>query len=565
MKYLKKIIDILKISDINFYFLFIFFFVSSIFNALSLSLIAVFFEKKESFFLYQYFEKYLGVEINNFAVVFFLIMFFLIIKNLTIIFNSYFINKSISVGLHNLRISIYESIPKMFNRSQNFSKPSTLLNNITIRTNEFVVKVIRKGLDLSSEFFIFISIFTFLLIYDFFVSLTLFIIFGLIVIIFDIFSKWRVSKYGYEYRRTLDKISSLSSNLSTGIKEIYTSNAINFFKIFFSKASLLNSTTAFKNQFISNTIRPLFEIMIIISMIVAFQVYYNVGQSNFNNVGKPIVYLLGFYRIRPFFESISIFLNSLRFIQNMTNILHRDIFENPITKKNGKFEFLEIKNLTFNFFDDNKEIKKKDSCIRLFENLNVNFQAGKIYCIKGKTGSGKTTLLDLISGIYGSNEFINFSLDAQKKVKGPIDDMIYMSQANFVFNATIKQNICFQLDDKLIDDKKLDQVIEVCELDKMLLELDNNLQTNISEKNTNLSTGQIQRICLARTLYQRKNLILLDEPTSNLDSLTEKKILQNLKKYLTSECIIFSSHSNFVDEICDKVYFIENYKLTEKK
>ena len=91
MEYFKKIIDILKISKISFYLLFVLFSVSSTFNALSLSLIAVFFEKKENFFLIQLLEKYLNTEINNLIVIFFLIMFFLIIKNLTIIFNSYFI------------------------------------------------------------------------------------------------------------------------------------------------------------------------------------------------------------------------------------------------------------------------------------------------------------------------------------------------------------------------------------------------------------------------------------------------------------------------------------------
>ena len=215
-------------------------------------------------------------------------------------------------------------------------------------------------------------------------------------------------------------------------------------------------------------------------MVLAFQVYYDPERSDLSDMGKPIVYLLGFYRIRPFFESISVFLNSLRFIQNMTNILHRDIFENPIIKKiEGKFNSLEIKNLKFNFYNNDKETIKKDTSNELFENLNISFQAGKIYCIKGETGSGKTTLLDLISGIYGPNQFIKFELDIEKKTSGPIDDMIYMSQANFVFNATIKQNICFKLNENEIDHKKLDQVIEVCELKKMLSELDSNLQTNI--------------------------------------------------------------------------------------
>ena len=333
MDYLKKIINLVKISNINYYILFFLFFLSSILSAFSLSLIAIFFEKKDNFFLLRYLEKYSEFETSNFFIIFLLIMFFLLIKNITLIFNSYFINKSITTALHNLRVAIYESIPKMFNRSQNFSKPSTLLNNMTIRSNEFVIKVLRKGLELISEFFIFLAIFVFLITYDFFVSSVLFFLFGLVIIIFDFLSKWRVTKFGYEFRRTLDKISSLSSNLSSGIKEIYTSNSINFFKSFFVKASLTNSITAFKNQFISNMIRPFFEIVIIISICIAFFIYYEPNISNVDSIGKPIIYLLGFYRIRPFFESVSVFLNSLRFIQNMTNILHRDIFGNSINIK----------------------------------------------------------------------------------------------------------------------------------------------------------------------------------------------------------------------------------------
>ena len=192
MNYLKRIIDILKISNINYFVLFIFFLISSIFNVLSLSLIALFFENQESFFLNHYLEKYLGIEANKLVVVFFLIMIFLLIKNVTLIFNAYFINRGISTALHNLRLAIYEAIPKMFNRTQNFSKPSTLLNNITIRSNEFVIKVIRKGLELLSDFFLFLSIFIFLLIYDFYISSILFAIFALLIFSFDIISKYSI-------------------------------------------------------------------------------------------------------------------------------------------------------------------------------------------------------------------------------------------------------------------------------------------------------------------------------------------------------------------------------------
>lgn len=565
MNYIKKVFDLIRICKLNIFLLIICFLTSSALTTLSLSMFTLYANNSENFFLIKYFNLNFSDESY---VIFFLICFFFIIKNITLIMNNYVINYQVTHSMHNLRSAIYDSVLKSFYRFQVYSKISTIINNLSIRTNEFVIKVIRKGLELISEFVIFLSIFSYLLYSNFFITSFIIIILSIFVLLFDQVSKWRVEKYGYEFRRTLDKISSLATVLSGSIKEIFTSNSISFFRIFFRKASLLNSRAAFKNYFLSSSIRPLFELFLILIIFIIFFHFSVKNKNNFLNFSDILVYLLAIYRARPFAENIAIFLNSLRFIQSTTNVLHRDIYSEVKFQKQivGKFESLHIKNLNFSYSGSNKTIFQNIGKGTIFNDLNINLNKGEMICIRGKTGSGKTTFLDIVAGIYGQNDSVKFQLSGHKNmVHGPIRDLMYMYNSEFIFDNSIMQNITLEAEINNVNFTKLNSILRVCQLDNLINSYDEKLQKLINLSKLNLSSGQLQRICLARLLYFDKNLLIMDEPTSKLDYDTERKLVSELKKYCSKKCLIISSHSNIVQDIADRVYEIKNFKLISVK
>ena len=145
------------------------------------------------------------------------------------------------------------------------------------------------------------------------------------------------------------------------------------------------------------------------------------------------------------------------------------------------------------------------------------------------------------------------NIDAWKNI------ISYVPQEIFLSDSSIAENIAFGL--KNIDYKKVSSVINIVDLRDYIDSLPKGYKTIVGERGSNLSGGQKQRIAIARALYKESTLLILDEATSNLDSKTQSKIINNiynLNKYLT---IIAIAHRTDALIDCDKIYKIENSNL----
>jgi ABC-type bacteriocin/lantibiotic exporter with double-glycine peptidase domain len=131
-----------------------------------------------------------------------------------------------------------------------------------------------------------------------------------------------------------------------------------------------------------------------------------------------------------------------------------------------------------------------------------------------------------------------------------------VSQNPFYFNDTILNNIC--LDTEKIDEVELNKVIEILELNDLINRSDKNLESSIGEKGINLSGGQLQRINLARALYAKPSILVLDEATNALDKNAEKRILKTIFNEYKDKTIILISHNSENIKLCDKVVQINN-------
>ena len=154
-------------------------------------------------------------------------------------------------------------------------------------------------------------------------------------------------------------------------------------------------------------------------------------------------------------------------------------------------------------------------------------------------------MADIIAGFKfpQSGEIL---IDEKEKIQNKefnVVDVSYADQNNHLFPGSIKENI--SIFDKDINEKKLDEVINICCLDNFLKQQPNGINQILNEKSSNISGGQKQRIGLARTLYQDKEIILLDESLSNIEKNLEKNIVENLFNFVkkNNKTLIIISHS----------------------
>lgn len=215
---------------------------------------------------------------------------------------------------------------------------------------------------------------------------------------------------------------------------------------------------------------------------------------------------------------------------------------------------LETKNLKYRYSD-----APKDDYV--LKDVNMSFDEGKIYAIKGKSGSGKTTLLSLISGLENAyeGEILYLNKDLRKMnldVYRNNDIGIVFQSYNLLPTYTALENVILSMD---INNKKTNNKGE------RALELLKKVGLDKKEANRRvlkLSGGEQQRIAIARSLSYNPKLILADEPTGNLDKDTEDEILKIFKNLAHDEkkCVIIVSHSKNVCDQVDKIYELKKEK-----
>ncbi len=211
------------------------------------------------------------------------------------------------------------------------------------------------------------------------------------------------------------------------------------------------------------------------------------------------------------------------------------------------FEGLTIKDLNYSY--DDKPVLK---------NLNLTVNKGDKILINGASGEGKSTLLKIITGLYSNfNGEVYLTVNGKKITPNNIKGVYsYVPQDNMLFSGTIKENITFN---NIYDFDKIKEVLSICSVD-FISHNEVGLMTYIGENGLNISTGQGQRIAIARGLIKGTPVIILDEATSSLDDKTEEEILSKLSK-IENLTIIFISHKTCFNKYANKVYNLKGGDL----
>ncbi|BBM45552.1 peptidase domain-containing ABC transporter [Leptotrichia trevisanii] len=214
---------------------------------------------------------------------------------------------------------------------------------------------------------------------------------------------------------------------------------------------------------------------------------------------------------------------------------------------------IEIKGLNFRY--GTREL--------ILKNINMEIKQGEKIALVGESGSGKTTLAKLILKFYdfekGDININDFNL---KDIDNTFlrNKISYISQDMFLFNKTIKENLM------LSDEIEIDDVIELSKkvnAYEFINELPQRFDYMIEENGTNLSTGQKQRLSILRALLKKPDILIMDEATSNLDSITESAIQKTLNNPEFNMTTIIIAHRLSTIRLCDRIYVLDKGEIIE--
>ena len=200
---------------------------------------------------------------------------------------------------------------------------------------------------------------------------------------------------------------------------------------------------------------------------------------------------------------------------------------------------------------------------QILSGINLQLTKGQILGIHGRSGSGKSTLLKLLMRFYDPQQGqirINGEPLANINTVSLRDNMAYITQQTYIFNDTIEENI--RLAHRSATQEQIIEAAKQASIHDFIMSLPEGYQTKMTELGGNLSDGEKQRIGIARAFLHNAPIILLDEPTSNLDSLNEAIILQSLRNVKADKLIVLVSHRQSTMAICDQVIGIESGRMS---
>ena len=507
---------------------------------------------------------------ENIITIFCIILFLIfLIKNLIIVFTNTLTYKFI----YSIRSKLYKNIlNKILHQDYLFfvKKGMSKIFNVTFsEVNNYTANIVRPIINFITEFLISFTI-VFLIVFSGYLE-GLFIILPMIILAGLILKKINKSIKHWSSSRILnnENIFNLNFSLVNGIKEILIFGKIK--KILNNFSTSLNSLEKVdaKNAVIVTIPRVILEQFIILVLILIILSMYYAGESSDSIIIILSFFLAAAYRLVPSFNRIFVAHQQIKFgkpsqplISEYYNLKNKNLFtddqnidENNLNLINFE-KNINLKNISFSYSDNNDILHKLNFTINKFDVIGII----------GESGSGKSTFVNILTRLIkpdsGNLSVDNTEIKSLQNIRNYQNLFNITSQDSFLLNGSIKDNIVFGGDSK-ISLKKLEESIKFARLDKMINELQDGIETDVGLTFKKLSSGQKQRIALARAYYLDREIIIFDEATNALDEENESKVIENIFKLKSKKTIIIISHNEKNLKGCDKIFKFENKTLKQ--
>ena len=484
-----------------------------------------------------------------------LLIFFYFIKTIMITLATYVRSKrmfGLSASLSEEMFSGYVNQPLSFLVPKN---SAYVTRNIIDFPEAFVSHVLFGIFTVLSELVFIIGTFLIFIKLNFTIGLSIAVLTVIFIFLFNYFNFKNLSEYGKSLNDKYAQRIKTAREAIEGIKEISLYKKQDFFnKIYSTYNYKIVGLSAF---FEIRQNLPKFLLEFLAVLFISASIFFFLSNGYSPNEIFPIisVFAAGMIKAIPSTSKLLSSMQRIKASEHVVDTIFSEItkFKKNIKNLNSLKSFkkeIEVKKLSFNYPSSDK----------ILQNLNFTIKKNTIFGIKGKSGSGKSTCLNLISGFLNPTDG-NILVDGeniQDNVSNWQKHIAYIPQKVFISDDTLRKNICFGVNIDEIDDKLLMDVIKTAKIDQFVDIKNGGLDKIVGERGSNISSGQIQRIGLARALYKKPNILILDESTSALDKETENQILDDIKIIKSKITILIVSHSKEVISICDNFYDLDN-------
>ena len=388
------------------------------------------------------------------------------------------------------------------------------------------------------------------------VALAGFLFIGIVV---PLISSGRLKESGVKYRAEFASFSAYFLDSIKGIKDIVLNNAGKEREEEVNRRSdiLLGETKKMKHNI--TRAGSAIELTVSVFILAALAVGIVLVKNDRLTVGRMIIGMVTvFSSFGPVIAVGGLPGNLTQTFASGDRVLNL-LAEKPAVEevKNGKdfdYENLKVEDLSFSY----------DGQTEVLKDVKMHAEKGEIIGIVGESGCGKSTFLKLLMRFWersgGGIDYDNIDID-RINTDSLLKNVTMVSQTTYLFEESIEDNLRIAKPDAT--QAEIEDACKKAAVHDFIMTLPDGYKTQVTALGDNLSAGEKQRIGLARAFLRGSELILLDEPTSNVDSINEGIILKALKDQKNRKSIILVSHRESTMAIADRIYKVENGKMTE--
>ena len=388
-----------------------------------------------------------------------------------------------------------------------------------------------------------------------FVALVGFLTIGIVV---PLISSGKLKESGVKYRAEFASFSAYFLDSIKGIKDIVLNNAGEEREKEVNKRSdgLLKETKKMKHNI--TRAGSAIELTVSVFVLITLAVGILLVRNDMLSLGRMIIGMVTvFSSFGPVIAVGSLPGNLTQTFASGDRMLNL-LAEKPAVEevKNGKdfdYENLDVKDLSFSH----------DGQTEVLKDMKMHAQKGEIIGIVGDSGCGKSTFLKLLLRFWersgGEINYDNTDID-KINTDSLLKNVTMVSQSTYLFEETIEDNLRIAKPDAT--QEEIENACKMASVHDFIMTLPDGYKTQVGALGDNLSAGEKQRIGLARAFLRGSELILLDEPTSNVDSINEGIILRALKEQKNKKSIILVSHRESTMAIADRIYQVAGGVMT---
>jgi ATP-binding cassette subfamily B protein len=469
--------------------------------------------------------------------------------------------------LFNLRNKIFEKLQELplafFNKNKEGDIISRI-NNDTDKLNQFFSQALMQFI---SNIVLILGTGIFLLVISLRLGVVALIPAVFALIVTQLLSPW-VKRTSLASLRTLGGMSGEISESINNFKVIVAFNRLDYFRDKFKESNEINYKASVSAGIASNVFNPLYALAGILGQIgvLAYGIYLiSLGQFTIGLLISFLLYVNNFYnplrQLASVWSSLQLALAGLDRISEVLSlesnmkILSPEEVSAPLVTSSPE-TVLEFKNVYFEY-SDKKEILK---------NISFKLEKGKTYAFVGPTGGGKTTTASLMARLYDpkkgevyleGKDIRIYKADERAKKIG------FILQEPFLFTGTVYENIIYgNLEHVGFSHEELTAVLEKANLTKLLSRFSEGLDTKIYPGGDAISLGQKQLIAFMRAVLRSPDILILDEATANIDTVTEQLLEEILKKLPEKTTRVIIAHRLNTIENADEIFFVNGGEVT---